>query len=695
MKKLQDCFSRLLIDNHITDLAPAYMAKFDPARYVDAVRQSGVESAMVYACDHNGNCYYPTRCGHVHAGLGGRDGFGETVAGLRRENIVPVAYYTLLYHNDAARRMPRAVMRDANGATHRGRYHFVCPNHPDTVAFHQAQIAEILTYPVEGIFLDMTFWPMVCCCDACREKFRRETGAEIPSAIDWRSPEWVRFQRFRERVMAEFAAGMSAFVKSLRPEIPVVHQFSPVLHGWYLGQSAGIAAASDYASGDFYGGKKQQRFAVKAFDAFSRTRPFEFMTSRCVSLADHTSSKSDDELYLHALTTLANGGAYFFIDAINPDGTLEPAFYRRLGALNARLRPFREAVETMRPVPAAAAVRTGLVFSMSSCVDESRNGRVLSDLCDDSSNMGIRRNRVMDELLGTAEVLGELHRPYRVVTDFSTPEKLAAFDTLLLPNAAYLAAGECAALRAFVAAGGTLIATGASSLYNENGESSGDFQLADVFGVHFSGQFSGAVSYLAAPDTMLFTNLTAPLATAEAGTEVDGRVNLPDFPVFDPDRYASIHSNPPGLENSPFAGLTHRRFGRGECVWLYLSAGATDQDSQKTYLKNLLASRIPPFLTGVKNLPKSTELTVLDAADGTSHLLALVNYQEDLPSIPLLGVEFTFPAPGGAAPAAVEAVDGTPLAYSYRDGKITVSIPEIREAVFLRISANPTNTARS
>lgn len=50
------------------------------------------------------------------------------------------------------------------------------------------------------------------------------------------------------------------------------------------------------------------------------------MTSRCVTLYDHTSVKSDDELFLHALTTLANGGAYFFIDAINPDGTLEESF---------------------------------------------------------------------------------------------------------------------------------------------------------------------------------------------------------------------------------------------------------------------------------------------------------------------------------------------------------------------------------
>ena len=54
MKTLFDCYSRLLIDNHITDLKPEYMRKFDPAEYVEMVRLAGVEAAMVYASDHNG-----------------------------------------------------------------------------------------------------------------------------------------------------------------------------------------------------------------------------------------------------------------------------------------------------------------------------------------------------------------------------------------------------------------------------------------------------------------------------------------------------------------------------------------------------------------------------------------------------------------------------------------------------------------
>ncbi len=121
MNEGKTCYSRLLIDNHITDLKDSYMRKFSPEEYVRMVRLSGVESAMVYACDHNGNCYYPTQAGHIHANLDGRDIFGETVAGLRKAGIVPVAYYTVNYHNDCARRLPHTRVIDNVGMDHDGR----------------------------------------------------------------------------------------------------------------------------------------------------------------------------------------------------------------------------------------------------------------------------------------------------------------------------------------------------------------------------------------------------------------------------------------------------------------------------------------------------------------------------------------------------------------------------------------------
>lgn len=670
MSWYETCYSRILIDNHITDRKPEYMRRFDPAEYVRMIALSGVESAMVYASDHNGNCYYPTRVGHCHAGAAGRDLFGETVAGLEHAGIIPVAYHTLIYQNEVAQTHPAWQVCDANGKHHSGRYWWCCPNHPEYRAFCKEQISEILAYPVRGIFLDMTFWPAVCCCDACRAKYRAEAKSEIPETIDWKNPDWVRFQRWRERSLAEYALEMSEHVRSVNPELSVTHQFSPVLHGWFLGQSDGIAAASDYASGDFYGGKLQQRFGVKAFAAFTRNRPYEFMTSRCVSLHDHTSTKSDDELFLHAATTLANGGAYFFIDAINPDGTLSEPFYSRLGRITARLEPYRKKIAEHRPVPRA---EVGLYFSMASCVDESRNGQRLDAVADRANNMEIRRNAVLDEVLGTSELLNFLHIPCRVLT--GRPGELDGLSAVIVNHAAYLTPEECEALRNFAAAGGVLIATGKSSLYTADGDSAGNFQLADVFGVDYSGSDAEPVSYLAAEGELLSVNgVRYPLVTLRTGAERLGGVVLPDFPVNDPEEYASIHSNPPGAETA-FAGLVENRYGKGRCFYLYSGLFAMRNHSQRSFSAALLGRILPRFVTEARNLPPCVELTLLESEDGKTLLLALVNVQEELPNLPLFDLAFTVKLPEGFAPRSVNRVSTEgKWSYAVREGELSLTI---------------------
>ena len=681
-------YSRLLIDNHITDHRPEYMSRFSPEEYARLVKLSGVESSMVYACDHNGNCYFPTKVGHQHANLHGRDIFGETIALLRQANITPIAYYTVTYNNDCARRLPQTAVRSCTGVNHSGRYHFTCPNQPDALAFYQAEIAEVLQYDIDGIFIDMTFWPLVCCCDACRDKF----GRDIPQTIDWRNPEWIAFQRFRETSMAEFAHKLTDFVRSVRPGITVTHQFSPVLHGWFLGQSTGIATASDYASGDFYGSKLQQRFGTKVFDAFSSNPPFEFMTSRCVTLYDHTSSKSDDELLLSALTTLANGGAYFFIDAINPDGTLEESFYQRLGQLNKRLAPFRETIESLKP---RLVSQVGIYFSMECCVNQDANGTPLAKLdSESSSNMSIRRNSVCEEVMGTADLLTKLHIPYIIITE--RQEDYSDLKVIFISQATYLSSKECHKLSRFVQNGGIIIATGETSLYDETGHTTGDFTLADALGVHFTGNHSPEVTYTGRE--LISASGKVPLVTTSADTEVLAFLTFPDFPVGDETHYASIHSNPPAVahcevgENasaplypavSPYPAVTLHTHGNGQCLWLAAPLLRIRQHSQQEYLKRLLSPFLPIFMES-ENLPASAEVTLLKATTNDQYIICIVNYQDELPPIPLHNVKLHLRLP--CAPSRIRDVaTGQDMPFSQCDDITIIPIPCTTEATFIQI----------
>lgn len=654
------CYARLLIDNHITEDDPSFMTKFDPAEYVAMVKKAGVEASMVYAACHNGNCYYPTKVGHMHANLKGRDIFGETVDLLRQEGIVPVAYYTSVFHNHSARTHPAWRVTHVNGSQHGGRYWWSCPNNDEYRAFVLAQVGEVIAYDVDGIFNDMTFWPGICVCPSCRAKYLAETGQEIPRTIDWHSEKWVRFQRFRERSMAAFAQELTAFIKSRR-DMTVTHQTSTIMHGWMQAYTLGIAEACDYTSGDFYGGKYQHIIGSKVLAAASRNQPYEFMTSRCVNLRDHASMKSESELTAEAATTLANAGAFFFIDAINPDGTLESDVYERLGAVATKLTPFTRAVKRHQPVIAADKA---FYYSSAAYVDDNASTDIMSP--------GGGKPAV-DEMHGTSIVLTRSHVPFRAVT--SATEDYSGLNTIIMNNVTYTTEEENERLRTFVKNGGTLIATGTTSLYGPDGTSTGDFGLADVFGVSHAGGKAKRFHYLSFTDRhwLVSSHAGAPLVMAD-GAQVLARIVEP---VFDPDaeQYASIHSNPPGVATE-YAGLTVHAFGTGTCVYLSSPVLSLQQDAQQTFGAWLFRQYSPSAFVLDTNAPPCVEITVSRSTTADAYLVSFVNYQKELPNVPVRDITAALRLPGVSAPTACTRVsDGMRMDVELEDGSLVLRVP--------------------
>ncbi|MEK6796619.1 MAG: alpha-amylase family protein [Spirochaetota bacterium] len=662
----KECYVRLLIDNHITENDPSFMTKFDPERYVAMVKRAGIEAAMVYATCHNGNCYYPSAAGHQHANLKGRDIFGETVTLLRKNGIVPIAYYTSIYHNHSAKNNPAWRITHPNGTQHGGRYWWSCPNNDAYTAFTIAQIVEVIAYDVDGIFNDMTFWPGICVCPSCRTKYRAESGREIPLTIDWRDPQWVSYQRFRERSMASFTQKLTASIKA-KKDITVTHQTSTIMHGWMHGYTLGIADACDYTSGDFYGGKYQHVLGTKVLAAASKEQPYEFMTSRSVNLRDHTSIKSEAELTAEAATTLANAGAYFFIDAINPDGTLEDDVYHRLGAVSQKLTPFTTTVERHRPVQSA---QIALYYSSAAYVDESAN----ADIMTPSGN-----KPAVDELSGTSIVLTRAHIPFAAVTERGD---LSAYKTIVMNNILYTSPEENERIRAFVKNGGTLIATGNTSLLKPDGTSTGDFGLADVFGVSSTGKKAKRFHYLSFLDKrwLVASHASAPLVTAK-GARMLARINEP---VFDPDAeaYASIHSNPPGADTEN-AGLTVNTFGKGKCIYLSSPVLSLMQDAQQVFGTWLFREYAPSTVITATNAPECVEITTLKSTTENAMLIGLVNYQKELPNVPVHDISLSLKLP--AKPVSVTRIsDGAEIKPGVGN-ELTVTIAKLETLEMIEI----------
>src|ERR1019366_8682708 len=85
---------------------------------------------------------------------------------------------------------------------------------------------------------------------------------------------------------------------------------------------------------------------------------------------------------------------------------------------------------------------------------------------------------------GFAQALIRARVPYLPVHSGEIDRGAAGLSVLILANVGGLSDEECAAVRRFVARGGSLIATGESTLYNEWGDPRPDFALSDLLRVH-------------------------------------------------------------------------------------------------------------------------------------------------------------------------------------------------------------------
>ena len=678
-------YARVLVDNHVSDGDPVYMSKFDPQEYVNTIKLNGCDASMVPACCINGNCYYQSKVGHTHKNLKGRDIFGETMSLLKKSGIAPIAYYNVIWHKNASQDHPAWRFYDARGSYKSGRYWLCCPNNVEYLEFSKEQIREIVSYDIAGLFIDMTFWPGICYCPACRERFKKEYDLEMPTRIEWGNKTWVTLLRARERWLNEVAGFLTEAAKQHRPGISVVHQFSPVIIGWYLGLDSSFSLNSDYASGDFYGGTHQHRLGTKVMSAFSTNIPFEFMTSRCVNLYDHTSTKSEDGLFCSAATILANGGAYLFIDAINPDGTLEKHVHSRLGAVNLRIKPYIDKIKAVKPVLEGDV---GLYFSMMSYYEPNLEGTDLSDLLGKTSisNMeSVTDVRPLKELVGTSIILNQMHQPYRIIHDRC--DDLSSFKSIIINSASVMSRAEADRLSDFVKKGGTLIVTGETSLHSPDGSSTSDFALADVMGVSFAGKKSTRINYLLGKDGYVMCDYAAPLVKATTAT-VLANVCEPFTDPDDPDHYASIHSNPPGPV-SDYVAMSVNKWGEGTCVFVYSTLMALQNYAQQQFTAKLFKSYLKTDFRIDTNAPECVEITVLRSTVNDSLLICFTSCQEQMPNIAINDLKATIHLPASLAILKrLGGAGGADVNISNDGRTVGISIPRIETMVIVELELN-------
>jgi hypothetical protein len=98
-------------------------------------------------------------------------------------------------------------------------------------------------------------------------------------------------------------------------------------------------------------------------------------------------------------------------------------------------------------------------------------------------------DRFEASIKGVENVLMENHIPHDFIADDQlSEERLQKYALVILPNVRCMSVQEIEILKTYVRNGGNLMATFATSLYDENGSAREDFGLAELFGCSYTGE---------------------------------------------------------------------------------------------------------------------------------------------------------------------------------------------------------------
>ena len=660
MKKgwYKSSFRRNLVDMHIADWSDEFLSKLSAEDYFDCLKRAKIQSAMIYFQNHNGHCYFPTKVGHVHRAFeSGENQIKKLVDLCHREGMDVVGYYSVVYNTYEHDRHPEWRLYGPDGKSLRekgSRYGHLCPNNPEHRAFVKTQIEEMLEYfEVEGMFYDMLFWPQHCNCEYCRARFKKETGLdEIPFAADFtKGSSHLLYLEKKREWMGDFTQFLTDCTKAVNPDLTVESNLSQVLSNQpNTACSELVNDACDYAGGDLYGGPKSHVFAAKLYRSITKDAPFEYMTCRCdFDLYQHTVTKTEETMAREVMMNVANHGASFIIDAIDPVGTLDTRLYDRMGR----------------------------IFSKEAIYEPYMHGTPISDVAIPYFSAGRYNSKgqnftQLSCAIGAGTVMSQNNVLYDVFSIIRN-----SIDKYKVVLGSYVVGAtdeDIDAIVSFVENGGTFYFSGAEE----------PALIERLLGAEFTGMSRHTFTYIAPKKNAqrIFGEFNAkyplpighhlPIIKGVKSEDVLAYITYPYSLREDNKRMASIHSNPPGRPTR-IPALVKKKLGKGTVVWCAAPIELDERETFKDTFYRLVDSLVPKKARRLSaTAPRQVELSAYDLDNGGVQVNAVnLGYNEDHIKMPTFRVSIKM----DKEPKAVRCIGtGKTVPFSYKNGTLSFSV---------------------
>ncbi len=456
----------------------------DPVRYDigwwrEYWKRTGVQAVIINAGGIV--AYYPSKFPlHYRAEfLNGRDLYGELAKAAHEDGLFVMAR---MDSNRTSQNFfeahPDWFTRDIDGKPYRASDKYItCINSPYYDDYLQQVLREIieLSHP-EGI-TDNSWAGMgrenICYCENCQKKFRLRSGGALPRKADWDDPA------YREWILWNYAR---------RVEL------------WELNNKTTQAA----------GGPDCIWSGMNSGSVTSQARSFRDLPEICkrahIMMLDHQRRDDDTGFQQNGDTGKRVHGLLGW-DKLAPESMAMyesgPGYYRlaskpaaegrmwMIAGLAGGIQPWWHFIsayhEDRRQYATPGPVMNWYKTNQSLMINRqpvATVGLVWSQRNTDFFGRDDAAELVDAPYSGFMHALVRARIPYLPVHVDEIDKNAGQLTTLILPNLGAMSDAQCAAVRRFAARGGSIVATGDTSMYNEFGDGRADFALADVFRVH-------------------------------------------------------------------------------------------------------------------------------------------------------------------------------------------------------------------
>ncbi|MFD0670676.1 beta-galactosidase trimerization domain-containing protein [Cohnella sp. GCM10027633] len=645
-------FRQVHLDFHTSEAIAGIGSRFSKEQFQSMLLEGGVDSITVFSKCHHGWAYHPSEANERHPGLD-FDLLGAMIEAAHEIGVKTPVYLSAGLDEKLARRHPEWLVRDKDDRTTwvqgfmQPGYHLFCMNTP-YLDILLAQVEEVVRhYDADGIFLDIV-GVQRCYCQYCVRDIRA-------AGLDPRDPAVILAQG--ERTYATYAEKISQVIHGIKPGLGIFHNGGHIRRG-----RRDLARMNTHLELESLptGGWGYDHFPLSA--RYAQTLGMEFlgMTGKFhTSWGEFGGYKHPNALRYEAALNLANGARISVGDQLHPDGLMDEATYKLIGAA------YREVAEKEAWVVGASNVADVALLSLEAIGAHATNDQ--SDFTGRSDAGAVRMLLEGKVLFDVVDAEADF-RPYKVV---------------ILPDEATLTPALAAKVNDFLAGGGKVLATGRSGL-----DASGEAFAIDL-GAKWLGENGYRPDYFR-PAFELTSLAGAAFVFYGKGqrVELDGGVALGvrENPYFNRDVFAfSSHQHTPNAKQPVGPGMIES--GNG----IYIAWNVFEDYATKgsLVLKETVLYAIDRLLgesrTLRTSLPAQGIATVQrQAADDryVVHLLYAspvrrgegVEVIEDL--LPVYDTEVTLRLTGNVE-SVVLAPQGEKLAYDARDGFVQFSVPDL------------------